>query len=137
MKFSLLNPVPRKLFKSLALVVAFVFVIGHFTCSISFYIQTLNAWGRTWFDIMVAYTNHIVIPEALEKWPLDLLQKLCRTMLRLLKLLMKRYYSLCHVLNCGYDIWKIVGDICNLQFLYAIQSCHPYQRFDLMFIVLC
>jgi starch phosphorylase len=36
----------------------------------------LNAWGRTWFDKTMAYTNHIIIPKALEKWPLDLLQNL-------------------------------------------------------------
>jgi hypothetical protein len=46
MKFSLLNLTTRKLLKNLALVVPFVFVIGHSTCSIYFLHPDLECMGE-------------------------------------------------------------------------------------------
>lgn len=49
----------------------------------------------------MAYTNHTVLPEALEKWPLDLMRKLLPRHVEIIEMIDEKVL-LMHTLDTGY-----------------------------------
>ena len=70
-----------------------------------------HSWDQAW-DIVVktcSYTNHTILPEALERWPIELMEKLLPRHLMIIKEINKRFVR--HVANLHPDNRELLKEV--------------------------